>query len=161
MLLILLANGAGFYVYYVIQLQQIHQEMRTRLKYLPDSELEVLVLTRAQYEEAKVEEHEVKVEGKMYDIARVQTSGDVVKIFCLHDEKEDDLLALLAELISKPMKDQSSIPLAVMTFITMSFILQDNDFQLNSDFVVVDFCTNYLLTSGINGQEVTTPPPRA
>jgi hypothetical protein len=119
---ILLINTAGFYVYYAVQLRQIHTEMRQALRLRPDDQLEVLRLTKKKYAEVRVDEHEVKVNGKMYDIARVKVSDDSVIVYALHDEKEDNLLALMGEIISKPLKDRSSMPVAIVQFLTLLFV---------------------------------------
>lgn len=124
-----MVNAAGFYVYYALQLQRIHSEMREALKFLPDSELEVLVVSNTDYKNFLVDDHEVKVKGKMYDIARITFSKDSVKVFCVHDENEDDLFALLSEIISKPLKTKSAMPGAVMQFIGLMFITPDNNFS--------------------------------
>jgi hypothetical protein len=127
LLLILVVNASGFYVYYIIQLHRIHIEMRKALQLRPDNELEVLVLTQREFEDARVEEHEVKVHGKMYDIARIKSEGDKVKIYCLHDEKEDDLLAFVDELVSRPIDKTSSITTSAFQFLSLIFIIPDDE----------------------------------
>ena len=65
MLVILLVNGTGFYVYYILQLRIIKAEMRQALKLRPDNELEILNLSQKQFENALVEEDEIRIAGKM------------------------------------------------------------------------------------------------
>jgi hypothetical protein len=86
MFFILFINSTGFYVYYILQLKRIHAEMREQMKHLPADQLDVLHLSYQEFLDARVEEHEVKVKGKMYDIARIEQSGDRVTVFGLHDE---------------------------------------------------------------------------
>jgi hypothetical protein len=131
-LAILLMNTAGFYVYYAVQLQQIRYEMRQVLKLLPDHALEVLTLSHAAYNAAKVEEHEVRVQGKMYDIARIAVSGDSVKVFCIHDAKEDNLVIFLAEIVSKPLKDRSSMPGTILEFLSLIFLPPANEWYFHT-----------------------------
>jgi hypothetical protein len=161
MLMILLANGAGFYVYYSLQLRQIRVEMRQALKLLPDHELQVLTLTRTEFEEALVEEDEVKVKGKMYDIARIQAEGDVITIYGLHDEKEDNLFALLREIIGKPIKDRSAMPSQVIQFLSLNFILSSTSFVFWNDAVPITNISGYSFSSGIRLPEKLDPPPRS
>src|SRR5687768_14442658 len=106
MFAILAVNGTGFYVYYFLSLQNIRREMRERLKLTADEELEILTLVAEDYKQAIADDHEVKVNGKMYDVARIKTLGDSVVVYCTHDEKEDDLLAFAAAIFSMPLKDK-------------------------------------------------------
>jgi hypothetical protein len=125
LLVILVINASGFYVYYAVQLQMIHNEMRRALQQKPDKELEILVLTREEFAEARVEEHEVKVDGRMYDIARTRPDGDMIKIFCLHDANEDDLMAFLDEIVSRPIDQTHSMANSAFQFISLIFIIPE------------------------------------
>jgi hypothetical protein len=157
---ILFVNSAGFYVYYILQLQQIHAEMREQLKYLPEDQLEILDLSYREFLEARIEEHEVKVNGKMYDIARIERSGDRIKVFCLHDELEDNFLALFGELVSKPI-DESSIPETVIQFIDLNFVFDVSAVMIRSSFVKITPGFIYQPSSGISLSDILTPPPKA
>jgi hypothetical protein len=158
---ILLVNSAGFYVYYIFELQRIRTEMREQLKFLPEHELDVLDLSQNEFIEAQVEEHEVMVDGKMYDIARIESVGGRIKVFCVHDELEDNFLALFAELVSKPIEDTSSIPTTVVAFIQMSFVLNGDTIEFKNSFVQVTPGFSYLNSAGISITDIQTPPPKA
>jgi hypothetical protein len=160
-LVILLSNGTGFYVYYFLRLQDIRAEMRERLKLLPDEELEVLTLTREEYRKSVVEENEVKVNGKMYDVARVKISGRIVRVYCVHDEKEDNLLAFAAELLSAPMKEKPSVPVQIFQFIGLNFILPTSDFDINNSGALVSIATPYGFALTEVCIQPSAPPPRA
>lgn len=158
MLLVFLLNGAGFYVYYIIQLQQIRKEMREALKLIPDHDLEILKLTKKQFLQARVEDHEVRVNGKMYDIARVKLQGETVLVYCLHDEMEDNLLAFLNEIVGKPLKDKTPRP--VLQFISLSYVLPSAFVDI---FEGLDTATNNILYCFSLQTFVTapsSPPPR-
>jgi len=156
-LAILLANSGGFYIYYIVHLQQIKSEMREGLHDLPDHKLEVLTLTPNEYKEAQVDDHEIKVNGKMYDIARTETLRGSVKIFCVHDEKEDDLFALLSEIISKPIK-RDGIPDAVLQFITLLYVAPPQVALFNT-VVNKQFFTVYYLPCQEVFKKTESPPP--
>jgi hypothetical protein len=133
--------------------------MRQALKFRPDDQLEVLRLTKKKYNEARVDEHEVKVNGKMYDIARMKVSEDSVIVYALHDEKEDNLLALMGEIISKPLKDRSSMPVAIVQFLTLLFIQPCAD----TDFFSVTagiFVSEYRFSMQVAAPVMDSPPPK-
>lgn len=156
---ILMTNAAGFYVYYAVQLQQIRAEMREALKHLPDHALEVLTLSRAAYNAAKVEEHEVQVNGKMYDVARIVITRDSVTVYGLHDAKEDNLVALLEEIISKPLKDRRSMPASILDFISLMFVQPVNELYLGRESLGTVFTAYHFAVADVLIM-CDSPPPR-
>ena len=62
--------------------------MKAKLRTLPDEELEILVMRQENFNKARVEEDEMEVLGKMYDIARIKESGDTVIVYALQDAEE-------------------------------------------------------------------------
>jgi hypothetical protein len=119
---VFLAHFAGFYIYFFVQLKQVREEMRAQLKQMPADKLELIKLSISDFEKAKVEEHEIKVSGKMYDISRIEKVGDTLFVYCLHDEAEDNLLAFLDKILTVPLKDKSA-PSQVLKFTSLTFIL--------------------------------------
>lgn len=109
-LTILLASMLGPYGYFMVRLRQIRQEMRAALRTQPDEKLEVLQLSQSEYKKARVDDHEIKVHDRMYDIARVEQKGNKVLVYCLHDEDEDSLLTLLDSILKNAGKDKRSVP---------------------------------------------------
>ena len=147
-------------MYYVLQLQKIHAQMREQLKYLPEDQLQVLNLSHAEFLKARVEEHEVKVNGRMYDIARIETRGERVTVFCVHDELEDNFLALFGDLVSKPIGDTSSIPATVVQFIDLNFVFEGSAITFKNSFVKITPCFIYQPSNGISISDILTPPPK-
>lgn len=157
---ILLINAAGFYVYYVIALQRIHLEMRAKLKTLPDEKLTRLVLSKDEYRKSLVEDDEIKVNGKMFDVGRIQQRGDSVIVLAMHDEKEDDLLAFASEIISKPFEQDSAVTGSVLQFISLIFLPGQliADFSCDGDIITHD--SNYFLPTSSSILRHEAPPPR-
>lgn len=156
----MLCNGAGFYVYYVLQLQQIRMEMRHALKQIPDHLLECIKLSNNDFEQAKVEDHEVKVGGKMYDIARIRIKDDSVYVYCLHDEKEDDLIALVDYLVSCPVGKKDSMPGVVIHFLSLTFLIPVTEFELKKANVAEAASTPYTVCTYSFFKEINSPPPQ-
>jgi hypothetical protein len=114
---------AGIYLFFVVRLAQVHEESRDRLKEKPLEELERLELTEAEYAEARVNDREVKLNGKMYDIGRmVRESGKVI-LYAEHDEAEDDLLAFVEEIWKNSQQDQKPVPSFVIHIFTVVYLL--------------------------------------
>jgi hypothetical protein len=71
-----------------------------------------------------VEDHEVRVDGRMYDIAFVEEVAGNKIVYAMHDEKEDNLLALLSFVLDTPV-DKKQIPVVIQQFISLLFIPAD------------------------------------
>jgi hypothetical protein len=159
-LCLFLAHFAGFYIYFFIQLKQLRSEMRAQLKNLPADQLQCIKLSNEEYKKAKVEEHEVKVDGKMYDIARIQFKADTVFVYGIHDRAEDSLLAFLDKILSLPLKDKSA-PNQVLKFTALTFIVPVI-FQHNISRCIIPIEeTAYLLSDSTFIQLPDSPPPKA
>jgi hypothetical protein len=158
-LILLLANGLGFYVYYVLELWQIKKEMREILKTLPEENLQVLTLTMDQYQDALVEDWEIKVDGKMYDVARISHKNGVVEVFCLYDAKEDNLFLLLGEIVAKPLHSNHKIPSIAVAYLSLIFIATTT-FTLVSPVEYTNGLTFYQFSATSSYLEIFLPPPR-
>jgi hypothetical protein len=133
--------------------------MRAQLKELPSEKLQLLKLSPTAFKEAKVDEHEIKVNGKMYDISRIEKAGDTLLVYCLHDEAEDNLLAFLNKILSLPLKDKNA-PSQVLKFTSLTFILPStpNFHPLPG----IQSSTNTLYKVGISTfvPSLDSPPPK-
>lgn len=77
--------------------------MREQLKLLPLEKLEKIVLNGEEFQKSRVDEHEVRIGSKMYDIAHVEVIGDSVIVYALHDAREDSLLTFISFIINEPI----------------------------------------------------------
>jgi hypothetical protein len=119
---LLLMQVGGCYIYFVGRLAAIRTEMREQLKHLPEEQLTRFQFTPEEFVKARVEDHEIKVAGKMYDIARVTEKADRIIVLALHDEAEDNLLAFLSEMVSRSANDKKPVPVEVEQLLTLSFL---------------------------------------
>lgn len=159
-LCLFLAHFAGFYIYFFVQLRHVRKEMRAQLKYLPEEQLQLIKLSTTEYKKAKVDEHEIKVNGKMYDIARIQVKTDSVLVYGLHDKAEDSLLAFLDKILSLPLKDKNA-PNQVLKFTSLSFIVPEVLQHNTSRCVIPVAKTGYLVSHTQFIHNPVSPPPKA
>jgi hypothetical protein len=156
---VLLLQVAGSYVYFIVRLSGIRHEMREQLKHIPDEELTLLTLTREEFQKAKADDHEVKVNGKMYDIARIVVNDKNVFVYALHDEAEDNLLALLNEMVKRSSKDKKPVPSQLIQLITLVFVPVESQLLQNSSVAFIHH-TPYRETSVSFYTVIESPPPR-
>jgi hypothetical protein len=160
LLLLLLVNISGFYGYFIVRLNQLHEESREALKYLPDSELDHFVLSPQEFEKARVNEREVLISGKMYDIARVNTGSEMIEVFALHDEAEDDLLAFIEEVMSNAGKDGKA-PSVFSQFSSLIFLKSGFRWDTSSVATSVIHNSRFIFKNISSEHNTLTPPPRS
>ena len=154
-----LLHLAGFYVYFGIRKAQIHREMRSKLKYLPADQLEVIHLSATAYQQA-LRDDEIEVKGKMYDIARIEVKEKQVIVYALHDSAEDNLLSFLDHVLKNAAQDQQQVPSPLFQFNSLTFLLP-SVFSFNNP-SSLSFCsfTNYSESDCSFIPSLDTPPPR-
>lgn len=158
MSIIFLHIGGG-YLYFVARLSAIRMEIRHQLSALPDQELTRILLTREDFNKAKVDDHEVKLNGKLYDIARIEWNTDTVLVFAKHDQAEDNLLSFLQEMLHQSSNDKNQVPVQLIQLITLHFILFENQLPLNSC-VFIAHRSSYEVNVFNCSLRIESPPPR-
>jgi len=161
LLLLLLANFAGGYVYFFMRATQIKRDMRELLKNLPDDELERIILTHEEFKTARVEDHEIKVDGKMYDIARIETAGETLHVYCVHDEDEDNLLSFLDAVLNNIQQDKKPVPHSITQFSGLHYLPVNINISLNTSATEIDHCVLYTRSDYELLLPVIIPPPKA
>lgn len=105
-----LLQAAGYLIVFEIQKYEIRQEIKHQIKAgVPDTELVLLKIVEGKFHPTfqRVEEHEFRYDGKMYDVVRQESHGDTTWYYCLADEKETQLFANLEELVKHGMSQNS------------------------------------------------------
>jgi hypothetical protein len=158
-LLLILAHVAGSYVYFISRLISIHQEMKLKLREKSDEELTRFTFTTNEFKKVKVEEDEIKVGGKMYDVARVKNSGKIVIVFALADEAEDGLLSFLNEITKRSGSDKKPLPLQLRQLLSIVFLPSDiTYYECSEDFITHN--TSYLISEFDFTDSIKLPPPK-
>lgn len=156
---VLLLQVAGSYVYFIVRLSGIRYEMREQLKDKPDEYLTLLTLSAEEYQKAKENDHEVKVNEKMYDVARIVVQDDQVLVYALHDEAEDNLLALLNEMVERSSKDKKPVPSQLIQLLTLQFVMMEDSIS-NVNAINIEHTTAYTFSIPSYISLIESPPPR-
>jgi hypothetical protein len=113
LLIIFLYNLGGYFVAFRALQYQVKKEIKTRLKQgVPDSELELITVSadpdKHPADFHKIDRHEVKYRGSMYDIVRTEHRGDSIYYHCIKDEDETRLFAGLDGHVKREISLQSA-----------------------------------------------------
>lgn len=154
-----LLHFAGVYTYFGVRLMAIRQEMKAKLKTLPDEQLEKIVLSKKDFQKIDIEENEIELNGKMYDIAKVEEKGNQYIVYALHDEHEDNLLSFLDEIVKRSSNDKKPVPSQLLQFISLVFIPSSNSFSFGQTITEKHFCLYSNLYSSFRSS-IESPPPK-
>lgn len=154
-------NFLGVYLYFGVRLMQIRTEMKTALRNLPNEKLTTFTFTESELKQVRVDEGEIKVKGKMYDIARMERADQNIIIYALHDVAEDNLLAFLDEIARRPLEDKQAPPSQLFQLITLTFIAPVQYTFTDKDENFRELNARYLRSSLNIHHEIESPPPQA
>lgn len=125
LVLLMAANLSGFYVYFLFRLEVIHEEAKAALFKESAESFERFVLTRSAYEDALVEENEIRLNDRMYDVAKMEFKDEQVILYARHDKAEDNLLLFIKEVIQNASSDNQNAPGALASFLFLNFLKSD------------------------------------
>lgn len=158
---ILVINLAGFYIYFVVRLVELRMEMRQELALLPSDQLEKVIVPLDKFKPSWLAELEMKWNGKMYDIARIEADANGFVVYALHDATEDDLLVFINRVIDVSSNDKNKAPSAIIQFLMLKFVPVASARYMSQNFVVIVHYSAYLLFQMDTELLPESPPPRA
>jgi hypothetical protein len=123
-----LLHFAGVYTYFGVRLMAIRKEMKAKLKTLPLEQFEKITLSKTGFKKINLDEEELELNGKMYDIAKIEGNGSGYIVYALHDESEDSLLGLLDEMVKRSCNDKKPVPSQLFQFLSLVFIPSSANF---------------------------------
>ena len=92
---LLIYNSLGYVLVLSAMRMSVRQQKWAQMSSIPEQQLTRFVLnkntpsTRIKH----VNEREIIVDGKLYDIARKTIDGPIITYYCVHDKKEQNLIA--------------------------------------------------------------------
>jgi hypothetical protein len=121
LLSVFLFNFAGFAAMFFVEQHIIYFEMNEKLKH--EKNLETIVLSKADAQKYSWDDgKELKIDNRMYDIARQEDKGDEIIFYVIHDEAEGNLFAKLESFFDFKNKANSTdgkIELQLVKFLTL------------------------------------------
>lgn len=100
--------------------------VKYKMHYLEEFEnekLQSINLTSIQYKRFKVDDHEIKFNGKLYDIVFSEFKNGVYKLAVFHDEKEESILNEIAIFFKYKCKSNQKLPLRANQLLLSNYIL--------------------------------------
>ncbi len=134
--------------------------MRALLATLPEEELELIVLTPEEFKRSHVEEHEIKVNGNMFDIARIIEKDSKLFVYGVYDDDEDNLLSFLNAVVNNLDNDTNPVPPGVVLFCVWHALHPQFHFVADQPAVQLKYFTAYHAVAYLFNLPIESPPPK-
>jgi hypothetical protein len=156
----LVIHLAGFYVYFIVRLGDLRMNMREKLAELTADQLEAVRIPLHQFKTSWIEDKEMKWQGKMFDIARVEREDNIVIVYCVQDKDEDNLLSFIGAVIDMSQQDTQSAPSSITQFFSLKYILAPLTCQERPVGEIIAPVCPYRVSFNSVFLLLITPPPR-
>jgi hypothetical protein len=158
LLFILLLQAGGMLFIYTIEQRIVREEMVELLE-SDEGDFENLTLTLDEYKSSLVDEKEISIDGKMYDIKSVEYSGSHVKLIVVNDSKEEGILKGINNLTGRSNKQKDRVPGPLHQLRSLNYLAAEpeHSFYIPSQRIQTFFILSQHAIS--NGFDIATPPP--
>jgi hypothetical protein len=160
---LLIYNSLGYFIVFSVTRLAIRQQTWTQIVNISDKQLTTYVFNKNGPDSRLkiINNHEIIVDGKLYDVARKVNSGSSIIYHCVRDAKEQSLIAKtrLINSESQTMPVKNTARLIIEKIITIALI---NNTKL---FIEHTICKYSLVkeTTSYTGPEISIlhPPPKS
>jgi hypothetical protein len=160
---LLIYNSLGHILVLTVMRMAIRHQMWEKLSIIPDQDLTMFVIAKNSPPAGfKIEnEHEIIVDGKLYDIVRKTDDGAHVKYFCVYDHNEQTLITRARQFNSQAqqMPLQNLARLMVEKIIKTAVIAAEaSSIKEHSVIPFSNFCEAHYSVPWI---QIALPPPQS
>jgi hypothetical protein len=165
LLLILVYNLVGLYLVFEILIQEAKRESVEHIALnLPENQLDVLVFNAAEFDsnnsgiEWEEEGKEFRYRDKLFDVVKIEQTGNSVKIYCINDVKEEKLLKMYCEYINYDLSQNHKMVYLLSKIPGYYF---QNFINISPSFKGESFKILCIISYKNIIREILTPPPRS
>jgi hypothetical protein len=154
----LLLQSGGVFVFYGLKQYYVKQEMRERIVSTKMG-MQKITLSVSEFQTCKINETEISMNGKMYDVKSVSISGNKVSLEVFNDMEEDEIIEKINLSINNSKQNKNQ-PDQIVQLLTSVYL--HPSFQLsftNKGFHEITFRTDIDLIHS-RELEISSPPPR-
>lgn len=159
---LLIYNSLGYVMVLSVMRFAIHQQKWAQLSSLPESQLTTFIFARnTSNQRLTIEnEHEIMVDGKLYDLVRKSEYGKYIIYSCVYDHEEETLISKTRLFNSKdPQMPRQSTAINIIDKIIKSGIFTEKAIFIAEN--SIDFNAGFLANCyAVPIIQVSSPPPQ-
>jgi hypothetical protein len=160
---LLIYNSLGYFMVVSIMRISVRHQKWAQLSTIPDQQLTRFVFTKNKPNARlkHVNEREIMVDGNLYDIARKVDDGSNITYYCVHDRKEQNLIAKtrLFNTMAQPAPVKNTARLIIEK------IIKTADFNHQTEKIIPDYIQLYTFITKLiySGPVISIllPPPQS
>lgn len=124
--------------------------------------LQTIVLSKNQFNNFKVDDHEIKFKGKLYDIVISKFKNNKFELTVFHDKEEEYVLKEIAFFFKYRCKSNQKLPLKANQLSLSNYIVSNcGCINFNFNFAFSTLLNKFLKLGLINPYaSIFLPPPR-
>lgn len=159
LLAILFMQTGGGLLIYKIQQYFVHREMEQALNNKA-TRFQQLTLSLSDFQKGKINDHEISIKGKMYDVKSIEIRGNKVELLVINDTREENILEDIKKSINTSNQQNKEHPYHFVKVLTLLYITPatDNIFLLEKNKQNIFRSPCEIIISYKPG--ISSPPPR-
>ena len=126
---------------------------------LPSDQFEIFEIEIEAYEKIKVNDHEVRIDGKMYDHSTPKIENGKIVLYAKHDKAEDSLISFINEVVNSATNDSKPVPSVLMNFLSLYFI-PVSTLEISRPCEAIKFIDDFHAQLLSPHYPVVSPPPK-
>lgn len=121
LLTVVLMQSGGIVVFYRIRQLSIKYAMMQELRN-EEKNLENIVLSISEFEKCRINRHEIRYQGNMYDIKSSHIKGGNITLVVVNDKKEANILKKLNQIADNEDENKKQFPDKLLKFMTLLYV---------------------------------------
>jgi hypothetical protein len=95
----------------------------------PKTKFQTLIIGISKLKDYKIEEDEISINGRLYDIKSFEIKNNKAILVLLHDHKEEWIMNMIKNLIQSDNENKNSIPIQLTQMLSLLYLPVDNHFD--------------------------------
>ena len=149
----------GVWLYYKVQQLIVQHEMESDIDEIGICS-QKFDLSQKEYAKSKINEHEILIKGKLYDIKSVIISAGRAEIVVINDTREERILEDLKKLGDTNNRHNKSLPSHCFNILTLFYLSTEINNTPGELIAVTKNFRNYNDNIISNGPAIDSPPPK-
>lgn len=157
---ILFLQAGGALWYFHIQQENLKQEM-AEVTQNPGTACITMQLSRSEFQKGRIGNHEIYVNGSMYDIRSFNISGDMVQLIVVNDTKEERIIEHIKGYVNTNTPGSKGAATQLIKLLTLDYINQSFNQDLSLTETREDEWSVPCTSFQSHLSTVTSPPPES
>ncbi|MDZ4757184.1 MAG: hypothetical protein SGJ10_03465 [Bacteroidota bacterium] len=136
----------------------VQYDMHEKLKN-DETAFEKFTLSRNDFEKGKINDDEIKINDRLYDIKSVNMIGDKVEFLAFNDTDEEAVLAKIKNIVNANSEQNTELPNQLIKLLSLIYLPANYCHHPVFAGLQQNFFHNYSETIISHTSEICSPPP--